>query len=67
MPDREINIHWVFSLLEITTYCHLTIVTLIHWIKMDHVLLKITIDSWGKVIAQIHCIKGLLMGGLYLY
>jgi len=30
--------------------CHLTLITLIYWIKNDHVLLKmIMIDSWGTV------------------
>ena len=30
--------------------CHLTIITLIHWIKVDHVLLQMTkTDSWGEV------------------
>ena len=31
--------------------CHLTIISLIHWIKIDYVLLQlIMIDSWEHVL-----------------
>jgi len=35
-----------------TVHCHLTIISLIHWINIDHLLLCVIItDNWGTV----HC------------